>query len=800
VRKLGVVVLVLAAVVLGYGLRGCLSPAGPAEPAAVSPEAEKGPAEEEAKAEAQWWICSMHPQIRQPKPGRCPICAMELIAVVQEASAGGGGLRRLTVSPEAEALMDIQTTPVERRLVAAEVRMVGKVEYDETKLAYITAWVPGRIDRLYVDYTGIEVKKDDHLVYLYSPELLSAQEELLQAIKAVKEVERSELTIMREMTAATVEASRGRLRLWGITEEQIREIETRGTPSDHMTIYAPMGGIVIHKNAQEGMYVQTGTRIYTIADLSSVWVKLDAYESDLAWLRYGQQVTFSTEAYAGETFAGRIVFIDPTLNEKTRTVKVRVNVPNPDRELKPGMFVRAVVRSKVALGGRVMDPDLAGKWICYMHPEVVSEGPGDCRLCGMPLVRTEELGYVSVAEAEVSKPLVIPVTAALVTGTRAIVYVQVPGTDAPTYEGRQVVLGPRAGDHYIVRHGLREGELVITNGNFKIDSALQIQAKPSMMTPEGGGGAGMHHHGEASAPKGAAPEMSSTAMVPAKVLDQLRRIDGAAGAVSDAMEASDLAGAKEAYETLGEAVDQVDGNDLSGHPRMLWQELAMLLGNDAFEGKEVEDLKEAKRVLSLLESHVRQLRRQFGLSVEDEGRHVTEPETRFEVPAEFQGQLGGLWQAYLGLHEALAGDDFQSSIGATDAAEKALGAVDSPYGELGHDAHMAWMKMLPELKSALDGMKEAGDIEGVRQHFEALSQALWVALGTFGKQPAGAVYRLHCPMAAEGQGADWLQGDQDIRNPYFGASMPKCGSVVDTLPAEPAGETGGPGHEGGEHK
>ncbi len=514
-RKLGIVVLLLAALVLGYGLRGWLSPAGSGEPTAVSPEAEKGSAEEEAEADVQWWTCSMHPQIRRPKPGRCPICAMELIPVATDAGEEEeGGLRRLTVSEAAKALMEVQTSPVERRLVTAEVRMVGKVEYDETKLGYLTARVPGRIDRLYVDYTGIEVKKGDHLVYLYSPDLLDTQAALLAAMKAAEDLQESDLVVMRDLTKADVESARERLRLWGITEEQIAEIEERGTPADHMTIYAPMGGIVIHKNAQEGMYVQTGTRIYTIADLSAVWVKLDAYESDLVWLRYGQKVTFTTEAYPGETFTGTIVFIDPFLSEKTRTVKVRVNVPNPERKLKPGMFVRAIVRTEVAMGGRVVDPDLAGKWICYMHPEVVSDGPGDCTICGMSLVQTEEVGYISFSEAEVNKPLVIPASAALLTGTRAVVYVQVPGTDKPTYEGREIVLGPRAGDHYIVRHGLQEGELVVTHGNFKIDSALQIQAKPSMMTPEGGGGASMHRHSEGAAPKAGGAEMSSALMMP----------------------------------------------------------------------------------------------------------------------------------------------------------------------------------------------------------------------------------------------------------------------------------------------
>jgi len=429
------------------------------------------------------WTCSMHPQIRLPKPGLCPICNMELIPLSADESDTVVGMRQLTVSESAAKLMEIEVAPVERKYVTAAVRMVGKVDYDETKLAYITARVPGRLDRLYVDYTGVPVKKGDHMVYLYSPELISAQEELLQAIQAVKNIQDTELNVMREMTEATLKAAREKLRLWGLTAEQVAEIERTGKVRDHLTIYAPIGGIVIDKNAVEQKYVDTGTRLYTIADLSHIWVKLDAYESDLQWLRYGQQVEFTTVSYPGEIFRGVISFIDPVLNEKTRTVKIRVNVPNPEGKLKPGMFVKAVVHSRVAAGGRVMHPDLAGKWICPMHPEVIKSDPGKCDICEMPLVRTETLGYVAADPQKVHKPLVVPASAALVTGTRAIVYVQLPDANKPTFEGREIVLGPKAGDYYLVRSGLKEGEFVVVRGNFKIDAELQLNAAPSMMTP-----------------------------------------------------------------------------------------------------------------------------------------------------------------------------------------------------------------------------------------------------------------------------------------------------------------------------
>ena len=292
---------------------------------------------------------------------------------------------------------------------------------------------------------------------------------------------------MRDSTRRLVDSAREKLRLLGLDESQVAAIEQRGTADDRILINSPLAGIVIEKRRKQGEYVQTGSEIYVIADLQHLWVILDAYESDLSWIRYGQRVVLRTEAYPGEVFEGWISFVDPVLDERTRTVNVRVNVDNTDRKLKPGMFVRATVRSSIAEGGRVMDPALAGKWICPMHPEVVADGEGDCGVCGMPLVPAEELGAVEAADPS-EAPLVVPVSAVLYTGLRSVVYVEVPDTELPTYEGREVVLGARAGDDYVVLSGLEEGEQVVVNGNFKIDSALQIRAKKSMMSMPGDSG------------------------------------------------------------------------------------------------------------------------------------------------------------------------------------------------------------------------------------------------------------------------------------------------------------------------
>ncbi|MHC4783365.1 MAG: efflux RND transporter periplasmic adaptor subunit, partial [Planctomycetota bacterium] len=433
------------------------------------------------QAEAQTeWTCSMHPQIREDKPGKCRLCDMDLIPLVPDAD--GGGARVITFSPEAIKLMEIQTSVVERKALSHQVRLVGKIALDETRTKAITAWVPGRIERLFVDYTGIEVRAGDHMVELYSPELITAQAEFLQSIQSAQGLAGSSELVANSIRQ-TLQAAREKLALLGLTEKQIADIETAGKPLDRLTIYAPMGGIVIDKKATEGTYVKTGTPIYTIADLSKLWVLMDAYESDLAWIQYGQAVEFSTPSLPGQVFSGRVSFISPVLNDQTRSVKVRAVLDNTESKLKPNMLVSAFVKTPVTEQGPAMATDLVGKWICPMHGQIVKDAAGACDICGMDLVAAESLGLTK--EVGSMLPLVVPASAALITGRaldKAVVYVQVEGADKPTFVGKEVTLGPRAGDYYIVRSGLMEGERVVTNGNFKIDSEMQIRAKPSMMT------------------------------------------------------------------------------------------------------------------------------------------------------------------------------------------------------------------------------------------------------------------------------------------------------------------------------
>jgi len=503
----------------------------------------------------------MHPQIQQPEPGQCPICGMELIPLVNDDSEDEGP-RRLTMSESAKALAEIETSPVVRAFPETEVRLVGMLDFDETRLKSLSARFPARIDELFVNYTGIRVEKGDHLAVIYSPDLLTAQRELLTALEYAP-------------NGSAARVAREKLRLWDFQPDQIDAIVSSGEARDHVELRAPVGGIVVQKNVKEGDYVKTGDTLFRIADLTRLWLPLEAYESDLPWLRYGQKARFEVESFPGEQFEGRIVFIAPTLNTKTRTVGVRVEVSNSDGRLKPGMFARATVFSHIASGGRVIAPELAGKWIGPMHPEIVKDGPGKCDVCGMDLVPIESLGYVT--EVDEAAPLLVPTSAVLRTGKRAVVYVAVPGRENPTYEGREITIGPRAGDVFLVLEGLREGERVVTNGAFKIDSALQILARPSMMSPSGGGPAPGHNHGAETVPDAGSELIGQPVAAVAPVLSTIeaRNLLVPYFQLQEALAADDLAEAKSALNAMLEA---------TGHTSRIADGLHDMLAADSLGG------------------------------------------------------------------------------------------------------------------------------------------------------------------------------------------------------------------------
>ena len=599
----------------------------------------------------QMYTCSMHPQVRLPDPeAKCPICFMDLIPV--NASNDGDNDLQISMSQAAATLSRIETAKVARFFPTADVRLYGKVTYDETSVARLTAYFPGRIERLFVNYIGVPVTKGDHMAEVYSPEVLAAFEELRQSADAANS---STSELVHSTTGDIRSASREKLRLFGLTPEQIKGVEDGSFDSDRLEIYAPIGGVVTHLAVREGDYVQTGAPIATVADLSRLWLDMQAYESQLPLLRWGQTVTFTVESHPGETFEGRISFIEPMVDDRTRTAAVRVSVDNTDGHLKPGMFASAVVRTRVASDGAVVNDELAGRWVSPMHPSIVKDEPGPCDVCGMAMVPAESLGIVgdpSTAE----EPLVIPRTAVLFTGTRSVVYVEVPDAETPTYEGRAVVLGPRAGDFYIVREGLEQGESVVVHGAFRIDSAMQIAAKPSMMTPAGGPGGSPHAgHGD----------------------------------------------------TAHQATPSV-------------------------------------------------------------------PE-RSKAPEHFLDAIEPIYESYLNAQESLAADELTGFVGSIRELSAAVEAVDEA-GLIGESLG-TWRSAAGKLRVS-DAIT---DIESARVNFEKISEGVIALQRRFGHAGHEDLNLVHCPMAFDNTGADWLQRGTQISNPYFGAMMLHCGDIRHTF-------------------
>ena len=389
-----------------------------------SPKVEKGEEVHNHSAEekmAEVWTCSMHPQIRMDKAGKCPICAMDLILLNSNSSESSDPMA-IHLTKEAAQLANVLTSIVSIEKPVKEVRLYGKVQADERLLQSQVTYFSGRIEKLMVNFTGETVRKGQTLAVIYSPDLLTAQQELLEAAKT------------KQSQPEIYEASKEKLLQWKLSETQITSIESSGQVQANMEITSTASGIVTARRVNNGDYVSQGSVLYEVSDLSRVWVLFDAYESDLLFLKKGDQVDFTIQALPGTAFSGSIIFIDPVIDPVNRVAKVRVEISNPGSKLKPEMFVTGMVKSNLA---------------------------------------------------EYKDKLVIPRSAVLWTGKRSIVYVKQSG-DEPIFKIREIGLGPMLGNSYVITDGLAEGEEIVTEGAFSVDAAAQLEGKPSMMNQEGG--------------------------------------------------------------------------------------------------------------------------------------------------------------------------------------------------------------------------------------------------------------------------------------------------------------------------
>ena len=438
-----------------------------------------GPATHAPPSEGDVYTCSMHPEVRLDRPGKCPICGMTLVPAKGGVGPARDDPRALRFSEHALAIASVETAAVTRRELSHVLRTVGKVQYNESSLATVTARVDGYAERLFVNFTGVQIKAGDHLAEIYSPTLQVTQGNLLLAV--------------REGLKDHVELTKDRLKHWGLTDAQVRDLAENKTVAERITLVSPISGTVIEKLIVENSAFKAGDPLYRVANLDTVWVYLDVYEYDLPWVRFGQQVELTSEALPGQVISGMVTFVQPVLNEETRTVRVPVHVANKVHALKPGMFVSAAVRARLGPDGRAAPTGVEGKFSCVMHPQVLRDEPGPCPVCEMTLERVP--GAPTSASPDPQLPLAVPATAVLDTGTRQIVYVE---RSRGRFELREVVVGPRGGEWVSVLNGLADGDRVVTRGGLLIDSQFQIAGRPSLFYPGGAAaaaGTAGHRHG-----------------------------------------------------------------------------------------------------------------------------------------------------------------------------------------------------------------------------------------------------------------------------------------------------------------
>ena len=330
------------------------------------------------------------------------------------------------VSPRKQQLIGVKTEKAQVRPLTHTIRTVGLVEVDETKLRHVHTKLEGWVQKLYVKFTGEEVRKGQKLFEIYSPELVSTQEEYLLALKAVRTLGDSEFPEVAENARSLLEVTRQRFALWDITPDHIEDLERTGKVLQTLPLHAPSSGYVLNMQVRDGMHVTPARELYTLADLSPVWVLAELYEYEIPLVRLGEEAAITFPYFPGKVFTGKVAYIYPVLEPKTRTVKVRFELPNPGWKLKPGMF--ANVELQISRGER----------------------------------------------------LVVPSTAVLDSGTEQLVFVD---RGQGMFEPRRVTTGVRTRDWYEILEGIEPGDPVVTSGNFLIDSESNLKAATEMMMP-----------------------------------------------------------------------------------------------------------------------------------------------------------------------------------------------------------------------------------------------------------------------------------------------------------------------------
>ena len=462
------------------------------------------------------WTCSMHPQIRKDEPGDCPICGMDLIPLKSDQNEE---LNPMAVSMSATAmqLAQIQTLTVGKGNVTKSIQLNGKVQADERLLHTQSSHVSGRIEELAVTFTGDFVSKGQIIARLYSPELVTAQEELLEAQK------------IATTQPALFNAAKEKLKKWKLTDKQIDQVLTSGQAIESFPILADVSGYVTEKIVNLGDYVSQGEPIYQIADLSKVWVLFDVYETDMGLIKKGDEVEYTIQSIPGKVFSGTISYIDPVIDPKTRVAKARVDRNNADLLLKPEMFVS---------------------------------------------------GIVEASTSTQKQSIAVPKSAVMWTGTRSVVYVMQTSAQGVSFMMREITLGPELGDSYVIESGLEAGEEIAVHGTFSIDAAAQLAGKPSMMNPQGGVAMTGHNHGGANnSPMEKMPSTIKKTSLSTSAKKSIEPLFESYFSFKTALASDDFKKAKQSGLALKSALANVDMNLFKGDAHAVWMELSSSLKN-----------------------------------------------------------------------------------------------------------------------------------------------------------------------------------------------------------------------------
>ncbi|MEQ9299479.1 MAG: efflux RND transporter periplasmic adaptor subunit [Cyclobacteriaceae bacterium] len=509
------------------------------------------------------WTCSMHPQIRTKEPGACPICGMDLIPVASDGEDENPLAIRM--SSNAMKLANIHTMKVGSDVPMKTVRLTGKVQQDERLIYTQSSHISGRIEGLSVNYTGENIHKGQVVATIYSPALVTAQQELFETYK------------IKESQPGLFAAAKRKLYNWKLTKTQVDDIIANGEPIETISVRSERSGYVSQKLVNLGDYIKAGSPIYEVTDLSSVWVEFDAYESDMQWISTGGEVEFTVSALPSKQFEGKITYIDPVINPKTRVSKVRVEVANPDHALKPEMFARGVIS----------------------------------------------------AELEAVDAITVPKSAVMWTGTRSVVYIRTISDQGNSFLMREVKLGPALGDQFVVEEGLESGDEIAVNGTFSIDAAAQLAGKPSMMSPEGGMTMTGHNHARLPDGQGGAPqsgittdhsqhqstyEVNESELIYAadeQFKKQLNSIFLAYLPMKDALIASDPKAAATHANAVLKATKAVDMTLVEGEAHMEWMKDMAVLNKTITAIIEEEDVEELRMIFSPLTNQLYQTLKKF---------------------------------------------------------------------------------------------------------------------------------------------------------------------------------------------